>query len=283
MKTVGIIGSGFIGKALAEYLNARKYQVKLSFRSNRPELSTSSISVHHCDVKEQDGKVYLDADTSLFMVDVLVICIPPGFKKGLGDSYTAKTLSLLNEAQKQGVKQVVFTSSIGIYTQTGKVSELSTLTLDTPKAKALFNAEQAILNSGLKNKHVLRLAGLIGANRHPGRFRVALTDENANEPVNMVMQNDVVMAIAQVIEAPEEASAIYNIVSPHHPAKQAFYRYARQRLNDERVNEPLIVSDKGRSAESSLVGKVVEGDLICQELGFTYEYDNLYSIFDSVE
>ena len=280
MKSVGIIGGGFIGQALASLLDKQKYQVKLSFRSKRPEVTGLSISVHHCDVSVESGQTKVEADRELFKVDCLVICIPPGFKKGLGDSYTTKIQTLLEQAQNDNVKQVIFTSSIGIYDQKGKVDELSTLNLSTEKQKALYDAEQAVLNSGLKTRQVLRLAGLIGGSRHPGNFRVSLTEENINEPVNMVMQEDVVQAIALLIEQGESPSDVYNIVSPHHPNKQSFYRYARQKIKDQRANEPLVVSGIGRESREAFTGKTVEGDRICQELGFKYQFDNLFQIYD---
>ena len=274
---VGIIGGGFIGKALAESLNEEKYEVKLSFRSNKPEIAKSNVELVYCNVGESE----VEADSTLFNVDSLVICIPPGFKKGLGDYYAPKIKSILKLAQIGGVSHVIFTSSIGIYTESHKVDEFTELTLGSDKAKALYNAEQAVISSGLNCVQVIRLGGLIGGERHPGRFKVKLTQDNANERVNMVLQDDVVAALTLLIDNAnttrqlsqgEKSAATYNLVSPHHPTKQVFYRYARQQLGDIRAQEP-IMSFKGDNAKTE---KQVSGQLICETLGFNYQYDSLF-------
>ncbi|QTH63369.1 NAD(P)-binding domain-containing protein [Psychrosphaera ytuae] len=279
MQRVGIIGGGFIGTALAEALvenssDKQKYQVCLSFRTSRQKLTNSSINQAFCNVS--DGE--LNADEVLFNVDSLVICIPPGFKKGLGDSYSTKIKSLVEKGYSSGVKQIIFTSSIGIYPEGAEVDENTALDLSTEKARALYDAEQEVLTSRVKNKQVIRLAGLIGATRHPGRFKVKLTADNALEPVNMVTQKDVVAAIKLLLEqgARENNGDIYNVVAPHHPSKQSFYRYARQQLNDERINEPLVVPEVAPTmARNTTIGKRVSGLKICHKLGFEYQTDNL--------
>lgn len=284
MQRVGIIGGGFIGTALAEALvtnqsDEQKYRVFLSYRTSRQKLTNSAISQAYCDVSSDT----LDADEALFNVDSLVICIPPGFKKGLGDSYSTKIKSLVEKSYFSGVKQIIFTSSIGIYPEGGEVDENTPLDLSTDKAKALYSAEQEVLTSRVKNKQVVRLAGLIGTSRHPGRFKVKLTADNADEPVNMVTQDDVVAAITLLLRQYDISNKgdVFNVVAPHHPSKQSFYRMARQQLQDERVNEPVIVPSRSNTGAAKSVGKRVAGDQICRELGFKYQTDNLLRLMFS--
>lgn len=284
MQRVGIIGGGFIGTALAEALvtnqsDEQKYQVFLSYRTSRQKLTNSAINQAYCDASGET----LDAEETLFNVDSLVICIPPGFKKGLGDSYSTKIKSLVERGYFSGVKQIIFTSSIGIYPEGGEVDENTALDLSTDKAKALYSAEQEVLTSRVKNKQVVRLAGLIGKGRHPGRFKVKLTSDNADEPVNMVTQDDVVAAITLLLRQGDilNKGDVFNVVAPHHPSKQSFYRTARQQLKDERINEPVIVPSRSNTGAVPRVGKRVTGDKICRELGFNYQTDNLLRLMFS--
>ena len=274
---VGIIGGGFIGNALAQSLNKDKYDVTLSYRSNKPELAILDVNYEFCDV-DRDS---VTGGEALFQVDSLIVCIPPGFKKDMGDSYTPRIKTIINKAQNSKVKQVVFTSSIGIYSKAGINDENTELDFSVNKVKVLYDAEQEVLNSRLQYKQVLRLGGLIGGSRQPGNFRVVITEENANEPVNMVMQEDVVQAIIAVIDdafsqtSPQSKhQAIYNVVAPHHPNKQSFYRYARQQADTltttEIIGNPITTE-----------GRVVKGDLITQKLNFSYQHDNFFESFST--
>jgi nucleoside-diphosphate-sugar epimerase len=293
-KSVGIIGGGFIGNALARELNNKKYQVKVSFRSNEPENKVLGIEYYYCDVSE--GSESLSGP--LFNVDSLVICIPPGFKNKVGEFYASRIKTLIEAAQNQDVKQVIFTSSTGIYTKLGINNELSAIDFSQPKPKVLYDAEQAVLSSRIKNKHVLRLGGLLGGSvmgkevrtgksigdsgkavaRHPGRFNVSITAENADSVVNMVMQDDVISAISRLIDQSENEQLstsechVFNVVSPHHPNRQSFYRTVWSQYDPARPLPPLV---EGNNEQ----GKFVDGDKICQLLGFRYQFDNWFEAF----
>ena len=269
-KTVSIIAGGYLGQRLATALSLLNYSVKLSFRTKLLKREDNSISAHYCSL----NRGQLEFDEGLFDADCLVICLPPGFKQGLGDFYAQHTKCLLNEAQKAGVKQVIFTSSVGIYPQSGIFDETSELHVSSDKQQALYDAEQTVLSSGLKYKQVLRLAGLIGDNRHPGNFRVNLSSSNLSGTVNMVVIDDVVQAILTLINSPVTHSNVYNLVSPHHPQKPCFYRYARQAINNAEVSAYHGVSDGS--------GKKVCGDKIEHETDFAYQHRNLFTAINSL-
>lgn len=274
--TVGIIGGGFIGKALAAHLNREKYTVSLSYRSKKPEKPISGIEYCYCDLNEDNPQIA----NAMLNVDCMVICIPPGFRNGVGDFYATRIKTLLDVVHEDKVKQVIFTSSTGIYTQESKISEKTAIDTEVPKAKVLFDAEQAVLSSRVKNRHVLRLGGLLGGDaenqRHPGKFNVQLTEENADSEINMVMQDDVIKAITAIIQQPERASELYNVVSPHHPTRQSFYRRV-WRQHEPRRPLPAFVTGNNKA------GKWVDGDKICQELDFSYKYDNWFTAFQNNE
>lgn len=262
-KVVSIFAGGYLGVRLAEQLNAEKYQVKVSFRSNPPKKLVSGVTALKCYV--EDGVV--KGDTSLFECDVLVICIPPGFKKGLADSYPTNISALVEMAQKQQVKHIVFTSSVGIYTELAVNDENSQLELSHYKAKVLYDAEQSVLKSRVNFKHVLRLAGLMGLGRAPGRFRLTIDKENANNVVNMVMIDDVIDAIMKLIQTPNTANAVFNIVAPHHPSKQTFFRFARSQFD---------VLDSAIRSVPYGDSKQVDGHFIEQQTEFRYQHRNLF-------
>jgi len=267
---VSIIAGGYLGSRLADKLIEQKYSVKVSFRSNAPKPSLNSVEYQHCEVS--NGVV--TAQDSLFDCDCLVICIPPGFKKGMGDFYAPGIEALLKRAQSQGVNHVIYTSSIGIYPQAGVFDELSDLSFDNSKSKVLRDAECRVLDSRVKNKHVLRLAGLIGEGRHPGDFRVSLDKLNHDGRANLVMIDDVVDAIAHLISKPDTDSLVYNLCASHTPSKQSVYRYAKQ-LKGIETPSPM------REIESAPKRRI-DGERICRETEFRYQHRNLFKALQSL-
>jgi len=263
-KTVSIVAGGYLGQRLADALVYDKYRVKLSYRSKPPKQQVYDQKWFYCELNH--GQLNYDKD--LLGTDCLVICIPPGFKQGLGEFYPTHIQALVEQAHESGVNQVIFTSSVGVYPERGIFSENYQLVPVSNKQQALFQAEQAVLTSRLKYKQVLRLAGLIGAERHPGRFKVNLNGERMAAPVNMVMVEDVVNAIKQLIAHPDSPSNLYNLVAPHHPAKSTFYRFAKQQLG--------TLDDDLKQVKSPVQGKTVDGSKIEAETDFVYSHRDLY-------
>ncbi|MDC2889168.1 hypothetical protein [Psychrosphaera algicola] len=123
-KTISIIANGYLGSRLATKLNQQKNRVKVSFRANTPKEPISDVE--YLPLNIENGQ--LSGDLTLFDAEVVVICIPPGFKSGLAESYPANISAIVNEAQKHKVRHIIFTSSIGIYTKSQKMMSLVRLT-----------------------------------------------------------------------------------------------------------------------------------------------------------
>ena len=69
---------------------------------------------------------------------------------------------------------------------------------------------------------ILRLAGLVGPSRHPGRFFAGKSAPDGQHVVNLVHLQDVVAAIELLLQAPK-GGHIYNLCAPRHPARGLFY------------------------------------------------------------
>lgn len=70
---------------------------------------------------------------------------------------------------------------------------------------------------------ILRLAGLVGPSRHPGRFFAGKSAPDGQHGVNLVHLRDVIAAIELLLQAPK-GGRIYNICAPKHPARGVFIR-----------------------------------------------------------
>ena len=287
LKKVAIIGCGWAGKALAQSLTQDGISVVATTRSrdNFPNL----VAVG-CQPVEFELPLSADDECNwLDGSDAMIIAITPQFKQGAHD-YNVKVAQLTELAVQHGVRHVVLLSSTGVYQGTvDQVTEQTALDLSINKVELLAQAEQAVLSSvtkssmtkssafendadNSKRQHqqatVLRLAGLVGPNRHPARFMSGKQGvANASTPVNLVHQADVVKAIRLVLSGVNErqSAEIYNVVSDTHPTRQDFYRLACQQLS---LENPAF------SEEQESSKRVVLGDKI-QHAGLVLSYPDL--------
>ncbi|MCL1125281.1 hypothetical protein [Shewanella surugensis] len=125
----------------------------------------------------------------------------------------------------------------------------------------LLAAEQVF--SDVAPTCVLRFAGLVGPNRHPGRFLSGKSDiAGGAAPVNLVHLGDFVKAVTCIILA-DNVQSVYNLCAQEHPSRQAFYRAASIDLG---LTLPVF-------NQIEQVGKRVDGDLITRDLGFAYQFN----------
>ncbi len=102
---------------------------------------------------------------------------------------------------------------------------------DTPipikaSGQAVLNAEQALQAHFGTNLTILRLAGLIGPNRHPGQFLAGKrTLKNPDVPVNLIHQTDCIGLIKAIINQ-DAFGEIFNGCASHHPIRKAYYQHA---------------------------------------------------------
>jgi len=268
--SVGIIGCGWLGKVLATHLIAQGASV----------LATSSQQCNVEQLQKQGIKAQLlrlPADTTqlnqhdIFMQKCLVIAITPQFRKGQTD-YAVKVAQLVDAAQQRGItERIILLSSTAVYQGlAGVVDEESKLdiaaSMPLEKAQILFTAEQAVLNFHQQGS-VLRLAGLVGPERHPGKFlqaKKALKDSTA--PVNLIHQQDAVGVILSLLTN-TSPKGIYNGVSDTHVTKAVYYQTAANSLG-----LPLPSFSADNVLDST---RIVSGDKVKRELGYSFIYPDL--------
>ena len=178
--SVGIIGCGWLGKALAVSLLDKNISVLAtsSKLENVEKLNQQSIIAQQLTLPDDTTQL---AQHDVFTKQSLVIAITPQFKQGRTD-YADKITQLVNAAKQQGlVQRIILLSSTAIYNGLeGNVDEDSSICMEAEKVQILNAAEQAVLHfskqcskQGTKQGTVIRLAGLVGPDRHPGKFLLA--------------------------------------------------------------------------------------------------------------
>ncbi|WP_404341306.1 NAD-dependent epimerase/dehydratase family protein [Pseudoalteromonas mariniglutinosa] len=245
-----VLGAGWLGKALCLQAQQQGWQVQGTHRSNQ----------HQLDFQRQ---LRLDNGQLSHQLDLTdawwVCCITPGSRHKQSD-YAATLAASLQLAKQLHCKGFLLCSSTGVYNQASAVYDENSVIDDrSPRQQKLYAAEQQVLNAGGK---VLRLAGLLGPNREPGRFVAGkqLTS-SSQQVVNMVHQADVISAIFTVLSNWQRADPIYNIVNPAHPTKAVYYQ---QKCQLQGTTMPEFTSDE--KAERIIDGSAIES------LGFRYQY-----------
>ncbi|HEF8773285.1 MULTISPECIES: SDR family oxidoreductase [Providencia] len=267
MKKVTIIGLGWLGLPLARALIEDGIEVSATKTTSDGVAAARAIGID-CYPLQLTAELECEPDDLQQLMEdsnALVILLPPS--KVNVERYVEAISLLVDTAITFHIPRVIFTSSTSVYGQAvGEIDESSERQAETASAQALIDVEDWL--HGLPNiaVDILRLAGLVGENRHAGRFLAGKKSlKGAAQPVNIVHQDDVIAAIQLLLQQPQ-GGHIYNLCAPEHPQRDQFYRQASQLLNlelPEFIEETEV--DKG---------KVVNGNLICEELGFEYQYPN---------
>jgi len=264
--SVSIVGCGWLGKALAKVLHEKSIPVLAtsSQASNVELLNEQGINAQQLMLPAEVKEL---AAHEVFSQQNLIIAITPKFKQGRTD-YPEKIAQLVNAAKlKAQVKRIIFISSTGIYQGlSGLVNEESELELTINKVSLLAEAEQKVLAFN-PQASVLRLAGLVGPERHPGKFLLAkkvLSD--AENKVNLIHQADAVGLIIALLSQ-QKIAGIVNGVSDTHVSKQEYYHRAAQA-----VELPLPVFSTSTVSASN---RVVSGNKAKQLLNYSFVYPDL--------
>ncbi len=166
----------------------------------------------------------------------------------------------MDSALAHRIPRIIFTSSTSVYGDAqGTVKETTPRNPVTNSGRVLEELEDWLHNLPGTSVDILRLAGLVGPGRHPGRFFAGKTAPDGEHGVNLVHLEDVIGAITLLLQAPK-GGHIYNICAPAHPARNVFYPQMARLLG---LEPPQF-----RNSLDSGKGKIIDGSRICNELGF---------------
>ena len=263
--TISVLGCGWLGLPLAEALILSGCKVKGT--------TTTAEKLRTLRDKGIDPYlVHFSGDSSpelaaLLNCDVLIIAVPPASRTPLGaGNYRQLAGYLSDKIPGTRIKKMIFISSTSVYPENNCViTETETAQPDTSGGRLLKEVEDQLLSISVKSVIVLRLAGLVGPQRHPGRFfkgRKGISGGLA--PVNLIHRDDVIGIIERIIND-DSTAGIYNACSPSHPPKNDFYRLAA-----ETSGEPIpeFIPEKGN-------WKIISGQRVNDELNYQFIYPDL--------
>lgn len=269
--SVGIIGCGWLGRALAKQLLIQSYSVKATVRDSvkKELLLKEGVDCEYLTVPDDVSPLH-----NVFQQKTLIVAITPGFKRGKTD-YASNIASIVAAAEATKVEKIILVSSTGIYQEhSGNVDEETNVhdvtTSTNSKSSLLVEAERSVLNFSKKGR-VLRLSGLVAEDRKPGKFLAGKTNlMDAELPVNLIHRDDCVALLIKLIQqnSNTQDQQIFIGVSQTNANKKQFYTAAALALG-------LVPPSFNEVKNDILVKRKVYGKKTRQWLNYQYKYDDL--------
>lgn len=253
MKSISLLGSGWLGLALNSHFQQQLFKVKASTRTlDRFSLlkgAGAAAFMVDLECQSEDIQEFLDCDVLIVNITSKVIL-----------SYA----QLIANIEASAIRRVLFVSSTSVYQSTnGLIKESDGLeNVNTP----LYQIEQLFMNSPHFQTTVVRMAGLIGPARHPGQFfKNNKQIEQPDIPVNLIHQLDCVKIISQIVEQ-DVWGEVFNACASTHPTKRSFYSRAKKCLS-------LPPPNFATSAVAEY--KIVCNQKVKRVLNYKFVYDDL--------
>jgi nucleoside-diphosphate-sugar epimerase len=262
---IAILGCGWLGLPLAlDFVNSG-FSVNGSTTKTQKLANIASLNIVPFLV-QLDNEIIGDHIQQFLDADLLIINIPPGRHQGTENNYLSKMNKLAVEVVKSPIAKIIFISSTSVYPEINNlVTENSTLDLNNESAKILVSAEEVFKNIPQIKTTIIRFSGLIGSERHPGRFFGGKENiPNGLAPINLIHLDDCIGIINWVIEK-EIWGEIINGVAPDHPQKMDFYSIASEKYNQS----------SARFIAERKAFKIVSSAKIIEEYGYLFKVPRL--------
>ena len=262
---ISILGCGWVGLPLAEYLISVGYIIKGSttseYKLQRLESSKISPYLIHLDEEQIVG----DISEFLATSETLIINIPPGLRRNPQKNHVKAIENLVSEIEKSSVKNVLYISSTSVFQDEIDFPKIADDTLPNAtsrSSKQLIDIEVMLQNNPNFKTTILRFSGLFGDDRHPGKFLSGKKElKNPEAPVNLIHQTDCIAIIAKLIHN-SIWDVTLNACYPAHPARKAYYtNYCKA--------HDLALPGFDNSFPSK--GKIIDGSKVAQLLSYKYQ------------
>lgn len=250
MKRVVVIGAGWLGLPLAQWLKQQGHIVYATRTTPQAvqTLEDQGIESFVCQLDQPDGL----SDALLErQCDTVIGCFPPGFRQGAGEHYAKHWQNLVQHAKQANIQKLVMISSTSVYPDIAKAMNEQdaslALALDNSafdaKARILLKAEQHVITSGM-DYTILRCSGLMGPKRHPSRFVSKMAQVSRLAPANMLHLYDAIGIAHFSLE--QLPYSIINATTPNTVSKAEFYQAALDAVVSDLPLPPLCDKEEKR-------------------------------------
>ncbi|MFO8098243.1 MAG: SDR family oxidoreductase [Salinibacter sp.] len=269
--TISILGCGWLGQPLGARLAARGVTVRGSTTTPEKQEALRRDGIDPV-VLRLDPEMSGDPG-ALFASPVLVLNIPPPRgAETVAARHRRQIESVLDAAADGGVEWILFASSTGVYPNVERTVTEADLPPGQPEAlpgprrrtgAALLDVEGLLMNAPDIDTTIVRLGGLYGSDRHPGRFLAGRSNVGRpHAPVNLIHQADAV-GIFSTLLAQDVRGEVFNACADEHPTRQSLYTQAAQHLGLEPPTFDL---------DDATRGKIVSNQRVKDRCGYTFQH-----------
>ena len=223
IKSIGVLGCGWLGLPLAKQLVMNGYSVR-GTTTTKAKLSTiesvgATPFLSECTINDCTSLAPF-----LENLDLVIIAIPPGIRQKPNKRFDLIVDKIIGQIIVQGVQKVVFISSTSVYGQaTGEIDETHVTCPTSESGKQLAACEQKLLKNPYFESCILRFGGLIGPNRHPIFSLVKKGQiKNGDAKINLIHLTDCIGLIQACLQG-FKGNSIFNGVTPYHPSRKKYY------------------------------------------------------------
>jgi len=269
METISILGCGWLGLPLAEYLIKSGYRVKGSTRTKN-DISILEAKGIIPSLLILDPQIHGNNLNNFFNSDVLIINFPPERRDDIVKYHELQIISLIKRIIHSSIEKVLFVSSTSVYPDVnGVVSETESQAPSKLSGQALLKVEQLLMDCSEFETTILRFAGLIGYERKPGRFLAGKKEViNGKAPVNLIHRDDCIKIIHQIIQKNIWRER-FNACADLHPTRKDYYIDAANKLG---LTPPTFVETNNCSY------KIVSNEKLKKQLNYIYKYPDPFEI-----
>lgn len=266
MMKIAIIGFGWLGLPLGKSLLEKGHEI----------IGTTTTSAKIKVLEELgfsatflDFSVELPQKLNLFFekTDICILNFPPK-RNNSNPNIQIYGEQLLKAIQPFSDKtKFIFISSTGIYPDSISVAKEDEFDRKTiVNENQLANAEE-VLHQKLKDRlTIVRMAGLIGADRQIAKYFAGKTEiPNGKSPVNLIHQIDCVGIISKIIES-NFWGEILNACASFHPSREEYYTFSCAELN---LQNPTF-----KVESNPTFSKTVDNEKSKTVLGYQYQLEN---------
>ena len=272
MKTIAILGCGWLGLPLAKSLLSKGYEVKGSTTSESKLEVLKNAGILPFQIQLETHQIIGTIEDFLKETDVLIIDIPPGLRREVSTSkemkFVNKIKKLIPYIEKSGIQKVLFVSSTSVYGDYFPIVEITEETKpnpDTESGKQLAITERHLQSNPHFKTTIIRFGGLLGDDRHPITFLAGKTNvENPDAPVNLIQREDCIGIIEKILNQVEYDiwGETFNAVAPQHPTRKTYYQKKAELFN-------LPLPTFAEHSESK--GKMISSKKVETILGYSFQ------------
>ena len=295
---VSVIGCGFLGYAVAQcLLQNGTFVCGTTTRLEKLKILRSAgilpalMRLDRVASSTESPPQVMDASPVLRQLfsQPTILCTLPASVFGDGDDFRERIESLL--ARASHLKHFLFISSTSVYgeienqspssheAKRGFLDEASPCRAVTGNGAMLIEGER-FLQEAAKEKNfrltIIRPGGLIGFERHPGKFLAGRKNvKDPEHPVNLIHQVDLARSIDCLMRTDWHKSdefgdsvQVFNAVSEYHPQRRDFYESAARELG-------LPLPEFAPQDPDRMPGKTILGERLLRATGQRFLHNDL--------